>query len=81
MENLGGNMSEDNTISTNKFLRELRKEVDRLGGPVEAGRVWGISYQHISSALSTAKLPIKSILTAMGYESVKEIKYRYKAVK
>ena len=74
-------MSKDNTIGTTKFLRELRKEVDRLGGPVKAGRAWGVHYQHISSALSTAKRPIKSILTAMGYESVREINYRYKEVK
>ena len=74
-------MSKDNSISTSKFLRELKKEVDRLGGPVKAGRVWDIHYQHISSALSTAKLPIKSILIAMGYEAVKDISYRYKEVK
>ena len=73
-------MNEDD-ISTQMFLLKLRTAVRRAGGSAEAGRKWGIAPQHIGSALSGAKLPIKRILEVMGYESIKNITYRYKAVK
>ena len=65
-------------ISTNQFLNKVRAEVKRLGGQVAAAEVWGMNAQHIGGAIRGERTPSPIILNAMGYEPIKEIKYRYR---
>ena len=71
----------DQGITTKQFLAELKRAVDSLGGPAKAGAAWGVAAQHISSAITGNKLPVKKILKQMGYVPVKEISYRYMRIK
>ena len=71
----------DQGITTKQFRAKLAAAVRDEGGSTAAGLAWDVAPQHIGSALSGAKLPTPRILEAMGYESVKEILYRYKEVK
>jgi hypothetical protein len=68
-------------ISTVQFISKLKAEVRRLGGPTKAALAWGVDQQRISQACNGGKLPGVVILKKMGYSHIKEINYRYKAVK
>lgn len=71
----------DQGISKNRFIAVVARAVKDAGGPAEAARQWDVWPQHISSALSGNMLPVPGIVKALGYEYVKEIKYRYRKVK
>lgn len=71
----------DKGITTNQFLREFKEMVDDMGGVQTAANKLGLYSQNVYNILAGDRLPGKVILTAMGYEPVKEIKYRYKRVK
>ncbi len=73
-------MSKDKSIGSTVFLKKLEARVTKLGGPAAAARKWGAIPQNVSNAMSASKLPNKAILDGMGYEPIKEIKYRYKPI-
>jgi hypothetical protein len=68
----------DQGITTKAFITKLRNRVAELGGPTAAAKVWGVWQQQVTNATSGDKLPTRKIVEGMGYESVKEIRYRYK---
>lgn len=68
-------------ISTKKYLSELKKLVQSMGGPIKAAEKIDISRQFLYVALRGEKLPGKKILKAMGLKECKEVRYRYKRIK
>ena len=68
------------SISTKQFLKELNKEVKRLGGASAAAKEWGLWPQQVSQAMTGTKLPSPTILEKLRLKPVKHINYRYERV-
>jgi hypothetical protein len=67
-------------ISTIQFLKELESAVKKLGGHMKAAEEWGVNPSQVGGAIRGERTPGPKILAAMGYESVKAIRYRYRKV-
>lgn len=65
-------------ITTAQFLKEFDRAVILIGGTAKAARYWSLSESFVRSVKSGVNLPGRKILNTMGYESIKEIKYRYR---
>ena len=68
---------ETNDISTNRFLSELNKEVNKHEDIKAAAFYFGISGSFLRSVLKGSELPGYTILKKMKFKSVKNVKYRY----
>lgn len=67
-------------ISKDQFIRRLETEVKKLGGPAKAGDSWNVHQTAINAAIRGERTPSPGILIGMGYESIKNINYKYRKV-
>ena len=73
------------TISSKKMIAMLSNLVREVGGPEAASELWTdenwtISASFIRQVMTGAVRPGKNLCELLGYEPVKEIKYRYRRV-
>lgn len=74
------------TISTTAMQKKIRQAVFDNGGPKRSAAKWSnskwqISASYLRQVITGATKPSKPLCAAIGFEPVKEIKYRYREIK
>ena len=70
--------NEKEEISTNKFLSELNRKVNKYESRERAAKYFGVSASFLRAVLKGSELPGKKILDKMKLSAVKHVNYRYK---